>query len=404
MTTLSLARPLQLLLALSVILSACSSAGNTETVATQTPELVEQQDTKQLLLVGTYTRKEGHVDGKADGIYLYEFDLETGSLTHLSTSPPIVNPSYLTIHPTNDWVYAVSETGGEGPKEFGSVQAFRLNREAQQLSAINAVSSEGKYPCYISTDPSGRFAMVANYGGGISLLPIESDGSLQEATVSIQHQGKGPTPRQESSHAHMIVPGPREHFIYAVDLGTDKIYTYTLDALREQLTATGETATLEPGSGPRHLSFHPVNDWAYVVNELSGTITAFKVDSVSGALENFQTISTIPEGISGQAGCADIHIHPSGQFLYASNRGDMNNIAMYEINQSSGVLRLMGHQPTFGLTPRNFVIHPNGEFLLVANQDSGNVVTFRIDQNTGLLQETGINTEIPTPVCLKFVE
>ncbi|WP_224995686.1 lactonase family protein [Cesiribacter sp. SM1] len=404
MNTFSMARPLQLLLALSVVVSACSSASNTETVETQAPQAVDQQETKQLLVVGTYTRKEGHVDGKADGIYVYEFDLETGNLTQVSTSPPIVNPSYLTIHPSSDWVYAVSETGGESENEAGTVQAFRLDRSSGRLGAINAVSSEGDYPCYVSIDQTGGFAMVANYGGGIALLPIEANGELQEATTVIQHSGKGPTPRQEAPHAHMIVPGPNEKFIYAVDLGTDKIYTYTLDALGEKLIPAGEAATLEPGSGPRHLTFHPINDFAYVVNELSGTITAFKVDSVSGALESFQTISTIPGGISGQAGSADIHIHPSGQYLYASNRGDMNNIAMFEINQTSGVLKLMGHQPTFGLTPRNFVIHPNGEFLLVANQDSGNVVTFRIDENTGLLQETGINTEIPTPVCLKFVD
>ena len=405
MRTPSFVKPLQFLMAVTIILSACSTNSQNEATEIKEPAVVEQQqETKQLVVIGTYTQKEGHVDGKADGIYLYEFDVETGGLERVSTSPPIVNPSYLTVHPTNDWVYAVSETGGSGEKEFGTVQSFRLNRKNKSLTAINTVSSQGKFPCYVSVDPSGKFAMVANYGGGIALLPIESNGALQEASSTVYHSGKGPTPRQEAPHAHMIVPGPDEEYIYAVDLGTDMVYSYTIDEASKKFVAAGKAATMQPGAGPRHLTFHPMNDWAYLVNELNGTISAFKVTPGTGAFEHFQTISTLPEGTNGPAGCADIHVHPSGKFLYASNRGEVNNIAMYAIDETTGQLQLLGHQPSLGKTPRNFVIHPNGQFLLVANQDSGNVVTFRIDENTGMLQETGINTQIPTPVCLKFVE
>ena len=394
---------IQLLLSLTVLLGACSNATINE--STENQEVVEKQaDNKQLLFVGTYTRKEGHVDGKAKGIYVYEMDPESGKLSYVSTSPSIVNPSYITVHPSGQWLYAVSETGGPEEKAYGEVTAFRINQENKSLEALNTVSSEGKWPCYISIAPSGEYALVANYGGGFALLPIEEDGKLQKSPSVVRYGGQGPHPRQDAPHAHMITPGPAEKLVYAVDLGVDKVFSYTIDAAQDQLQPTGHSANIKAGSGPRHLSFHPTKDWAYVVNELSGTIDAFKVDAGKGTFEHFQTISTLAANAGAEAASADIHIHPTGKYLYASNRGSHNNIAMFAINENSGELSLLGHQSSQGKTPRSFVIAPGGKFLLVANQDSGNVATFRIDENTGMLTDTGINTEIPTPVSLKFMK
>lgn len=347
-----------------------------------------------LLFVGTYTRTEGHVDGKASGIYLYEMDKETGALSFVSSSPATVNPSYLTIHPNGQWVYAVNEIAPDA-----TVSAFKLDRTSKtpQLTFLNSVSAQGTYPCYISTDKEGRYAMVANYGSGtVALYPIGENGALEEATSVIQHSGSEP-------HAHMIVPTPDNKFIYANDLGIDQVLIYELDTTNNQLVATHRNATTQAGAGPRHLAFHPQEAWVYVLGELNGTIEAFHRDAATGTLHPIQTISTMVEGDTSRAHSADIHITPSGEFLYATNRGEVNNIAMYRVDAKTGQLALLGHQSTQGKTPRNFVIDPSGNFLLVANQDSGNVVTFRINANTGLLQETGINTEIPTPVCLKFL-
>jgi 6-phosphogluconolactonase len=267
---------------------------------------------------------------------------------------------------------------------------------------LNSVSAQGNGPCYVSVDRTGKFAMLANYGSGnVAVFPINNDGSLKEACSTHQHVGKGLTPRQDGPHAHMIVPG-QGNFIYSNDLGTNKTLLYTLDT-KGQLHLKKEIEA-KTGAGPRHLAFHSNQKWVYVVNELNGTIEASNVNKVSGDFTRFQTISTLPEGVSVFAGCADIHITPSGKYLYASNRAEVNSIAMYSIDQKSGELKLIGHQTVLGKTPRNFVIDPTGTFLLVANQDSNNVVTFRIDASSGKLIETGLQVEIPKPVCLKFYE
>ncbi len=347
------------------------------------------------IYIGTYTQKESHVDGNAEGIYIYEMNPTTGVLTHVATSPKTVNPSYLTIHPDGKWLYAANETSD------GKVSAFRINREKKQLEFINSVSSQGNSPCYVSTDKSGKFVMTANYGSGtIALLAINEDGSLKESTSIEKHKGKGPDPRQESPHAHMIRTGNDNQFVYAVDLGIDKIITYKLNTEKASLTKTLEYST-QPGAGPRHLAFHKNNKWAYVVNELNGTIESCNVDQKTGALTRIQEISTLPAGETRKAGCADIHITPSGKYLYATNRGDINNIAMYSV-EASGKLKLIGHQPVKGRTPRSFAIDPTGTFLLVANQDSDNIVTFKIDSLNGKLIDTGIETKVPTPVCVRF--
>ncbi len=349
-----------------------------------------------LVYIGTYTRTEPHVQGKAEGFYIYEMNPSTGALTHVLTSPRTENPSYVAIHPNGKWLYAVNELGD------GQVSAFTIDKGKKQAQFINAVSTHGNSPCYVSIDKSGKFVMTANYGtGNIALYPINSDGSLKEATSVIQHQGSGPDPRQQGPHAHMIRTGNSNDLIYAVDLGTDRVTTYKLDPTKASLNKVSEYKAI-PGAGPRHVEFHKNQKWAYIVSELNGTVEACSVDAKTGALTRFQEISTLPAGETRKAGCADIHVSPNGKYLYASNRGEINTIAMFTIDANSGKLSVLGYQPVKGRTPRSFAIDPTGTFLLVANQDTGNIITFKIDPSTGKLVDTGIEAKVPTPVCVRF--
>jgi len=352
------------------------------------------------LFIGTYTDP-----GKSQGIYIYQMDRVTGELRKVGVSDKTVNPSYLVIHPNHKWLYAVNELGENNGKFLGGVSAFRIDLDKKKLEFINSVSSRGSYPCHISVDHTGKFVMTANYGNGtVAVFPIRKDGSLAEASFVDQHQGKGPNEkRQQGPHAHMIMQGFDHRFVYSNDLGIDKILVYKIDTVRGKLVSCGEVPTM-PGAGPRHLVFHPDRKWAYTVNELNGTIEAFTVDKGTGLLNRFQVISTLEKGETREPGSAAIHITPNGKFLYATNRGEINNIAMFSINQEKGELQLLGHQPVKGKTPRNFVIDPSGAFVLIANQNSDNVVAFQIDEQTGLLKDTGIEISVPNPVCLKFLE
>lgn len=357
-----------------------------------------------LVYVGSYTERESPAAGKATGISICSMDLSTGRLTRIGTSPEITNPSYISVHPSGKWLYAVSETGGEnGPG--GSVHAFRLTQAGRGLEFINAVPSRGDYPCYVAVDKTGDVVLVANYGqGNVALFPIRDDGGLDEAVSMDQHTGKGPTPRQESPHAHMIVVSNNNRFAYSCDLGTDQIYIYHLDIPAGKLVRGSSPYKTQPGAGPRHIAFHPARNLAYVVNELNGTIECMTVDTMQGSLSRFQVISTLPENNNQDAACADIHITPSGRYLYASNRGSHNTLAMYAVDDQTGRLLLLGHQPVKGSIPRSFVIDPSGTYLLVANQDTDNIVTFRIDPASGRLIDTGMEIQIATPVCLKFLK
>jgi 6-phosphogluconolactonase len=362
-----------------------------------------KQDSVKIMYVGTYTQKEDFVEGKGTGIYVYELNTNTGKLTYISSSPHTVNPSYLVADKENQLLYAVNETGSKD-KPGGSVSAFKLLAGGRQMDFINTVSSEGNYPCYISLDKTRKWVICANYGSGtVAVLPAGDSGSLGTAAMVHQHVGKGPSPRQDAAHAHFILQNPSNSLIYSCDLGTDTIYIYKLDNATGKLSPAGHNYATKPGAGPRQMAFHPSLDMAYEVNELNGTIEVMKVDSLNGALSRIQIISTLDPGVKTDASCADIHLTPSGKFLYASNRGEVNNLAIYQVDQQTGKLTLIGHQSVKGKTPRNFVIDPTGKFLLVANQDSGNVVTFRINQESGMLEDTGIESNIPSPVCLKFL-
>lgn len=382
-------KKLQLLIAslLSVFLTSSKTISN--------KEIMDIPEKPIWIYIGTQTDTENK-ETKSKGIYIYEMNPATGALKYVATSSPIINPTYLAIHPNKKWLYAVSET------EKGKLYAFSVDNQKGKMTEINTVSSQGDYPCYISIDESGEFVMTANYGSGsVSVYPIDKDGSLKEAISVVKHEGKGPHTRQEGPHAHMIRTNPYNKLIYAVDLGIDKVISYNLNPNASGFNKSNEYIA-KPGSGPRHIDFHKNGKWAYVVTELTGTIEACNVDENTGALSRFQEITTLQENETQYPGSADIHISPSGKFLYASNRGEINNIAMFSINQENGNLTIIGHQSVKGHTPRNFVIDPSGKFLLVANQDSDNIVTFKIDPNTGKLIDTGIESKVPSPMCLKF--
>jgi 6-phosphogluconolactonase len=352
-----------------------------------------------LVYVGTYTT------GKSEGIYLYRMNLSSGELKHVSTTAGVVNPSFLTVDPRRRYLYAVNEVTDFAGKTDGAVSAFAIDRNTSALQFLNQQSSLGGAPCYVTIDHTGRFVLVANYAGGnVSVLSVEHDGRLGGAADMDQHQGSSVNAdRQEGPHAHSIVLDKANRYAYSCDLGTDRIMIYRFDSNKGTLTPNKQPwVRVKPGAGPRHFTFHPSGLYGYVMNELDATVTAFRCDRAAGTLQEVQTVHTLPEGFSEVNATADIHVSPSGKFLYGSNRGH-NSIVVFEIDDRTGKLRLIQHVATQGRTPRNFAIDPTGRFLLAANQESDTIVTFRIDPANGRLKPTGHITEVPSPVCLEIV-
>lgn len=352
-----------------------------------------------LVFIGTYTQN------RKEGIFTYRMDPATGALTRLSAAVAGENPSFLALHPDRRFLYAVNEVGQFGGKPGGAASALAIHPETGELTPLGQRFSPGAGPCYASVEKTGKFLLVANYGGGsVAVLPIGRDGRLGEATDFIQHHGSSVNPsRQEGPHAHSVVPSPDNRHVFCADLGLDKILISRPDWSRGKLLPNDPpSASVKAGSGPRHFTFHPGGRYAYVINEIGSTITAFAFDAARGALRETQTISTLPEGFSGSNSCADIHVAPSGRFLYGSNRGH-DSIAIFAIDGRSGKLRALGHEPTGGKTPRNFGLDPTGTFLLAANQDTDNVVVFRVNVRTGRLRPTGHTASVPRPVCIKFI-
>ncbi len=364
--------------------------------------MVDDSSRPAYVYIGTYTEHLPFVAGKAKGIYVYRLDPASGALTYVSDAAGTINPSFLALSPHKDRLYAVNEIAG-GPDAQGTVSAFAIDPATKGLTYLNKQSTHGEAPCYVSVDGSGCYVLVANYvSGNVCVLPIREDGSLGEATDVVQHQGAGPTSRQEGPHAHSIRPAPDNRFVFALDLGIDKILAYWLDLAQGRLVpADVPWVEVAPGSGPRHLTFHPDGRFAYAINELSSTVTVYAYDADRGALSELQTVSTLPHDFVGENTCADIHIAPSGKFVYGSNRGH-DSIAIFAVDAESGKLSNVGHEPTQGATPRNFAIDPSGTFLLAANQDSDSVVSFRINQVSGGLSATGHVSEVPTPVCVRI--
>jgi len=357
-----------------------------------------------LVYVGTYTKKT-----ESKGIYAYLFDPGIGKLSPLGVAAESEDPSFLAVHPSGKYLYAVNEIDHFGAQRSGAVSAFSIDHKTGKLTLLNQAATRGAGPCYISLDNTGRFALVANYdGGSIATFPIHDDGSLGEAAGFVQHYGSSVNKeRQEAPHSHWIGVSPDNRFALAVDLGLDEILVYRFNAAKGTLAPnTSPFAKLNPGAGPRHLAFHPNGKFAYVLAEMGSSVTAFAYRASSGSLSSLQTVSTLSilrKDYSGPKEAAEIAMHPNGKFLYASNRAGIDTISTFSIDPIKGTLQLKDEYPTMGKTPRNFSIDPTGKFLLAANQQSNNIVVFRIDSTTGALSPTGENTEAPAPVCITFV-
>jgi 6-phosphogluconolactonase len=354
---------------------------------------------KFLVYVGTYT------DGsKSEGIYRMELDLQTGKLSAPVVAGKTDNPSFLAIGPTGKFLYAVNETDRLGTRTgTGGISAFALDEKTGDLKLLNQEPSKGAHPCHIITDRAGKHVLVANYTGGNAIVrAIREDGRLGKVTAFVQHEGKGPNAsRQEKPHAHSINLDAKNRFAFVADLGIDKVMIYRYD--NGQLSANDPpSVALPPGSGPRHFAFHPGGKFAYVINELSSTVTAMAYDADKGALTPLQTISTLPPGYKGSTTTAEVVVHPSGKFLYGSNRGH-DSIAVFTIDAKTGKLTAAGHQCKGIKTPRNFVVDPTGKFCLVANQDGNSVLVFRVDAATGMLEPTDSRVAVPKPVCLRLL-
>lgn len=342
------------------------------------------------LLTGTYT------SGKSEGIYVYRFDTETGELSHVHTAKGIDNPSFVTLSPDGRYAYAVNE------QSDGMVSAFRFNQSTGALELLNRQPSGGADPCYLTVDEQSRHVFVGNYSGGsLSVLPILEDGRLGDPVQTIQHKGSSVNEdRQEKAHVHSTVLSHDEQYLFVGDLGTDKIYVYNYrpNATLPLEAASPSFSEISPGSGPRHLLFDASGHYAYVVLELTAEVDVFR--HRDGKLEKIQTVPMTADDFEGEVSGAEVRISPDGRFLYASNRGDANEIVAWSIDQQNGTLSFIERYSSGGETPRNFIIDPSGRYLLAANQDSDSIVVFERDQQKGTLRPTGQKTEVGKPVYL----
>lgn len=350
----------------------------------------------QRIYFGTYTARG------SEGIYVAELEDSTGKLSEPRLAAKVTNPSFLALHPNKKWLYAVSEVETTEGKKGGGVTAFRVNDADGTLTKINSQLTGGGAPCHLSLDKTGRCVMVANYSGGsVNALPIKEDGSLGEAASFVKHTGKSINKqRQEAPHAHSINVSPDNRFAFAADLGTDEIRIYQLDVAKAKLTPHQAVRT-PAGGGPRHFAFHPNGRFAFANNEMTSSVTTYKYDEASfdattGMLTKLETASTLPAGFKGENSTAEVKTHPNGKFVYVSNRGH-NSIAIFSV-EDDGTLVPKGHTSTQGKTPRNFNLC--GRYLLAANQDTGTVVVFLIDEKTGTLTPTGSSIKVPMPVCV----
>jgi 6-phosphogluconolactonase len=351
-----------------------------------------------IVYVGAYT------SNAAKGIYAFRFQPSSGKTTAIELAAETANPSFLAIHPTKRLLYAANEVSNyEGRNGF--LSAFAIDGKTGRLSFLNKVPSGGSDPCHVAVDKSGKWLLAANYSSGsVAVLPIGQDGTLGKISALIQHSGSGKDPRrQEGPHAHSVNLSPDNRFLLVSDLGLDKIMIYRFDAAKGSVKANDPAFVgVSPGSGPRHLAFHPQGRFVYQINELNSTLTSFAYDPVRGSLRDIGTISTLSAGFSGRSSTAEVEAHPNGKFVYGSNRGH-DSIAVFAVKESEGVPVLIGHVPTQGKNPRHFAVDPTGNFLFAANQNSDQVVLFRIDRETGMLTPTGDVLSIPTPACVIFM-
>jgi len=359
----------------------------------------EPKSGKMRVYIGTYTNKT------SKGIYLLTLDLANGALSAPELVAETASPSFVAVGPHKKYLYACNEVGDFGGKKSGAVSAYAIDPQTGKLTFLNREASGGDGPCHLSVDHTGRSVLVANYGGGsVGVLPVNSDGSVSPMTSFVQHHGssvdKG---RQQGPHAHFVTVDASNKHAFCADLGMDQVIIYRFDPEKHDLNSNDpHSARVAPGSGPRHMVFHPNNKFAYVINEMGSTVNAFAFDPKTGAMTQLQTISSLPTGFMGNTTTAEIAIHPSGKFLYGSNRGH-DSIVAYSVDPKTGLLALVGHVSTRGKTPRSFDIDPTGNYLLAANQDSDSIVSFHIEPHTGKLKATGHTAVVSMPVCVKII-
>jgi 6-phosphogluconolactonase len=358
------------------------------------------QAEKYHLFIGTYTGP------KSDGVYVASFDSDTGELGEPKLAAKTPNPTFIAIDPDGNHLYAANEVGRWKGKRGGFVTAFQIDRTTGELKELNQQSTVGDGPCHVVVDKTGKYVLASNYGGGsIASLPVNPDGSLQANTFFAQFTGSSVNQdRQKEPHAHSMTLSPDNKIAFVCDLGTDKLHAFDFTPAEGLRSAHTNLDTLmTPGSGPRHCSFSPDGRNLYVINEMLLTITVLGFDEASHKLTEIQTISTVPEGVSGsQYSTAEVRVHPSGRFVYGSNRGH-HSIAAFARDADTGKLTALGQTATGGKTPRNFNIDPSGKFLLVGNQDTDNITLFRIDEATGKLSKMDRELKVGGPVCLRFV-
>jgi 6-phosphogluconolactonase len=364
-----------------------------------------------LVYVGTYSEPilfgTGQVlQGKGKGIYAFRFDAATGALTPAGITEGVRNASYLAFNPARTHLYCVNEYKEYEGKASGAVSAFRIDPASGRLTFLNQKASHGTDPCHLMVDRSGRNVLIANFASGsVSVLPINPDGSLKEASCVVQHKGSSVDPkRQAGPHAHAVEIDAANRYVFVPELGADTVQIYEFDAAAGKLTANPNqpAVKVKPGAGPRQLVMHPNGRFAYLINELNSTMTAYAYDAAKGTLTELQTLPTLPADFKGHSTCAEVQITPDGRFLYGSNRGH-DSLAIYAVDPAKGTLAIVGHESTRGRIPRNFVVSPDGAFVLAANQDTSDIYSFRIDKATGKLAYTGNQAEAGTPICIKFL-
>jgi len=361
--------------------------------------------------VGTYTDWEQLVPvhsnppgERSRGIYVFRFDAGTGVLTPLGVAAETLNPTYVTFSASGRFLYAVNEIYRFQGEPTGTVSAFAVDPASGRLTFLNQVASRGTGPCHLSIDRTGRNLLVANFGSGsAAVLPVNPDGTLRPASAVEQDTGSGPDPRQAGPHTHSFNVTPDNRLAVAAQFGTDRLSVFRFDASAGSLRpADPPQVVLRPASAPRHLSFHPNGATAYSLNEIDSTITVLAYDAGRGAFRELQTVSTLPEGFKDHNTAAEVLVHPSGRFLYASNRGH-NSIAVFSVD-STGRLALVAHVASGGRTPRGFCLDASGRWLIAANQDTHNIAVFAIDPSTGIPTPTGQSLEVRSPVGVKFLQ
>jgi 6-phosphogluconolactonase len=358
-----------------------------------------------LVYVGTYTGP------KSQGIYVFRLQAENPAVSQNITLVPLglaaasSNPSFLALDLKRRLLFAVNEVSEFDGRPTGAVSAFAIDKTKGTLALINQQPSMGAGPCHLVLDRSGRHLLVANYGSGsVSVLPVAADGRLGVASDVVQHTGSSVNPeRQKGPHAHCVTIDRANRFVFVCDLGLDKVLAYRFDARRGTLTPHDPPfAQVKPGAGPRHMVFRPDGRFAYVVNELSSTVTTFRYDANAGALHDLQTVSTLPEQFDGANTGAEVDVHPSGKWLYVSNRGH-NSVVLFNVDSNTGRLTFVEEQGTGGFKPRHFGIDPSATYLAVGNQDSDTILVARIDAGNGRLKPSGVFAHAPSPVCMKFL-